>query len=194
MVSAIQIGNIDFLLMNVKPADGTIVEHEPGSHSKGSLSPRKFEDGAHQAHEKTSVTDKRDAVFRLSLLIFVTSQQVSQNLIGAWLALFFRFEWTIPPTCFIQFLWKDKGRKVLQKKRAGSTGQTSDVGFVAAAENAALFMDFLPCQQRNFQCLCNGRGGIHRPLHHAGIDVCKSKTITVLNIPDSVVRDGLIFL
>src|SRR6266540_3115906 len=117
MVSAIDIGNIDLFLMNGKPTDGTIVEHEPGSHSKSRLPPGKFQDGAHQTHEKTTVTDKRDAMYRLPLLVFVTGDQVCEDLIGARLALFFRFEWTVPPAGFIQFFWKDQGRKVLHKKR-----------------------------------------------------------------------------
>ena len=62
VVGAVEVGNVDFFLVNVKPADGTVVEHEPGVQSEGCLPPGKFEYGANQAHEKAAVTDKCQAM------------------------------------------------------------------------------------------------------------------------------------
>src|SRR5690348_10793603 len=111
MVGAIEVSNIDLFLMNVKPADRTVVEDEPGAHSEGSLSPGKLEDGAHQPHEKSTMADKRDAVHRLPFLVLVTSDQISQYLIGARLALFFRLEGAVPPAGFIETLRQGQHRK-----------------------------------------------------------------------------------
>ena len=72
MVCAIQVGNVDLFLMNVNPADGTIIKHEPRFHSKSRLPPGKFEDGAHQSHEEPPMTDQCNAVLGLSLLVSVT--------------------------------------------------------------------------------------------------------------------------
>src|SRR6266511_3440679 len=102
MVGAIEVGNIDLFLVNVKAADGTVVEHKPGSLSKGSLPTRKFQHGAYQAHEKATMTDKCDPMFWLSLPILVTSHKLLQYLISARLAFLLCFERTIPHSCFIQ--------------------------------------------------------------------------------------------
>ena len=42
MVCAIEVGNIDLFLVNIKTADGAVVEYKPGFHAKSSLPPGKF--------------------------------------------------------------------------------------------------------------------------------------------------------
>ena len=116
VVGAIEISNVDLVLMNFKPADRTVVENKPGAHSKGSLSPGKFEDGTHQPHEKSTMTDKRNAMDRLTFLILVTLDQVLQYLIGTRLTFLLRFERAIPPASLIEILRKGQHGKVLRKK------------------------------------------------------------------------------
>ena len=74
MVSAIQIADRDFFLVNDNAADRAVAEYEPGVESVGGLTPGQVEDGTHQVHEESAVADDSDALFRLTILIPVACE------------------------------------------------------------------------------------------------------------------------
>src|SRR5688572_29074765 len=104
-------------------------------------------------------------MFWLTFLVSVAGKQVSEHLIGSRLAFLLSFKCAIPPACFIQIIWKGQCAEVLHEKGTGSAWQTDDVGFVAAAENSAFFVDLLPGNQGDIQSLCN-RGSCERGTFH----------------------------
>src|SRR5690349_20479752 len=102
IVSAVQIGNIEFISIDIEAADRAVIEDKPGSHPQGGLPPREFKHGAQQAHEKAPMTHKRNTVDQFALLVAVTGEKLRQYLIGAWLAFLVRFVRAVPPACCIQ--------------------------------------------------------------------------------------------
>ena len=74
VICPVEVGNIDLIFDQVKPADGAVIEHEPGPQSERRLPPGKLEHGAHQAHKKTSMANESHAMDRMSFLILVTGE------------------------------------------------------------------------------------------------------------------------
>src|SRR5918993_4219447 len=123
MVCAVQVGNIDLVFVDIKAADRAVIEHEPGSHPQGSLTPGKFEHGGYKAHEKTPVTDEGDTMDRLTFLVAVTGEKLRKHLFGAWLAFLVSFIRAVPPARFIQIIRQGQGAEVLHKKGPRPAGQ-----------------------------------------------------------------------
>ena len=74
MVGAVHIADGDLILIDSDAANGAVAEQEPGIESVGSLTPGQVEDGAHQVDEESAVADEGDALFGLSILIFMADE------------------------------------------------------------------------------------------------------------------------
>src|SRR5688572_18033627 len=176
MIGAVDIGDRELVLVDVKAADGAVVKQKPRPQPQRRLPPGKLEHGAHQTHEKTAMADECDAMFRLPILILVASQQFSEYLIRTRLALLVSLIGAVPPACLVQIVRQCQGTKVFHEIRTRPARQDLEVGFVHTAAlrraslvftavDAALLMNLFPGDQGDIQSSCN-RGGSKRGALH----------------------------
>jgi len=76
VVCSIQIGHAHLTGAEVKAANGAIVQREPGLQSVRGVTPGCVEDGEYQMAKKSTMTENGDAMFRSSLHIPMTSEQI----------------------------------------------------------------------------------------------------------------------
>ena len=74
MVRSVQEGDDNLALYEVEAADRAIVEQEPRAQVERGLPPGEFEDGAHQVHEESAVTDDGHTLDRLTFAVAVAGQ------------------------------------------------------------------------------------------------------------------------
>lgn len=192
MVRAVEVADDDFPVGEIKTADRAVVQQEPGFQLVCALTPGQFEHRAHQVHEKAAMADDGDVLFGLVFAVAVPSQQVSQEFVGARLALFLSLEGAVPPTGFVEMRGQCQFGELLGEIRTRFSGQSLLNGFIHAAENSALFMDFWPGCERDAQGTGCRRGCIGSPRHQAAVDVSQAKTVAVLAIFTGRSAEGLV--
>ena len=158
------------------------------------LPPGEFEHGAHQMHEKAAMTDNGNPVLGLVSPVGVAGQQVSPKTVGAWLAFFVGFKWTIPPTAFVEVVRQGQLGGSLLKIRARFARQSGQSVFFFAAKNSTGFVNFRPGRKGDLQCARNRQGGVNGALHQAAIQVRQAKSVPVVNIPTGIFLNFLVIL